>query len=57
MSAPHARLPPAPVGRQGPPARAAAFDSCRSLHSARGPLLSTTGTASLTLYPLKIHRD
>jgi hypothetical protein len=27
------RLAPAPVGRQGPPARAAAFDSCRSLRS------------------------
>jgi hypothetical protein len=50
------RLPPAPVGRQVPPARAAAFDSCRSLRDARGPLLSTTGTASTTLYPLQIHR-
>lgn len=38
------RLPPAPVGRQGPPARAAAFDSWRSLRGAHGPLLLTTGT-------------
>jgi hypothetical protein len=44
-----ARLPPAPVGRQGPPARAAAFDSWRSLRVAHGPLLSTTGTASVDL--------
>jgi hypothetical protein len=36
---------PAPVGQQGPPARAAAFDSWRSLRSAHGPLLFTTGTA------------
>lgn len=33
-------IPPrAPVGQQGPPARAAAFDSWRSLRGARGPLL------------------
>jgi hypothetical protein len=38
-------VPPAPVGQQAPPARAAAFDSWRSLRSARGPLLLTTGTA------------
>jgi hypothetical protein len=50
------RRPPAPVGRQAPPARTAASDSCQSLRSARGPLLSTTGTACLTLYPLQIHR-
>jgi len=36
---------PAPVGQQAPPARAAAFDSWRSLRSARGSLLLTTGTA------------
>jgi hypothetical protein len=36
--------PPAPVGQQGPPTRAAAFDSWRSLRAARGPLLLTTGT-------------
>jgi hypothetical protein len=36
---------PAPVGQQGPPARAAAFDSWRSLRGARGPRLLTTGTA------------
>jgi len=50
------RLPPAPVGQQGPPARAAAFDSWRSLRVARGSLLSTTGTASTTLNPMQIHR-
>jgi hypothetical protein len=32
-------IPPAPVGQQGPPTRAAAFDSWRSLRAARGPLL------------------
>jgi hypothetical protein len=37
-------VPPAPVGQQGPPARAAAFDSWRSLRGARGSLLLTTGT-------------
>jgi hypothetical protein len=37
--------PPAPVGQQVPPARAAAVDSRRSLRSARGSLLLTTGTA------------
>ena len=36
-------IPPAPVGQQAPPARAAASDSWRSLRSARGPLLLTTG--------------
>jgi hypothetical protein len=39
------RIPPAPVGQPGPPARAAAFDPWRSLRSARGPLLLATGTA------------
>jgi hypothetical protein len=48
-------LLPAPVGRQGPPARAAASDSWRSRRDARGPLLSTTGTAAPTVYPLQIH--
>jgi hypothetical protein len=38
-------VPPAPVGQQVPPARAAAFDSWRSLRGAHGPLLLTTGTA------------
>src|SRR5262249_10989896 len=33
------RCPPAPVGQQGPPTRAAAFDSWRSLRAACGPLL------------------
>ena len=45
MSAPLYVTPPAPVGQQGPPARAAAFDSERSLRAAHGPLLLTTGTA------------
>jgi hypothetical protein len=36
-------IPPAPVGQQGPPARAAASGS-GSLRVARGSLLSTTGT-------------
>jgi len=30
-------VPPAPVGQQVPPARAAPFDSWRSLRSAAGP--------------------
>jgi hypothetical protein len=38
------RIPPAPVGQQAPPARAAASDSGRSLHVARGSLLLTKGT-------------
>jgi hypothetical protein len=38
------RCPTAPVGQQGPPTRAAAFDSWRSLRAAREPLLLTTGT-------------
>jgi hypothetical protein len=38
-------VPPAPVGQQAPPARAAAFDSWRSLRGAHGSLLLTTGTA------------
>ena len=38
-------FPPAPVGQQGPPARAAA-SAVRALRVARGSLLLTTGTAS-----------
>jgi hypothetical protein len=49
------RLPPAPVGRQGPPARAAALTRERSLRSARGSLLSTTGTASRKLDTQRQH--
>jgi hypothetical protein len=37
--------PPAPVGQQAPPARAAA-SAVRALRVARGSLLLTTGTAS-----------
>jgi hypothetical protein len=40
--------PPAPVGQQGPPARAAA-SAVRAHRVARGPLLLTTGTASTVL--------
>ncbi len=40
--------PAAPVGQQGPPARAAA-SAVGALRSARGSLLSTTGTASAAL--------
>ena len=40
--------PPAPVGQQGPPARAAA-SAVGALRSARGSLLLTTGTASTAL--------
>ena len=40
-----ARISAAPVGRQGPPTRAAA-PAMRALRDARGSLLSTTGTAS-----------
>ena len=36
--------PPAPVGQQGPPTRAAA-PAVRALRVARGSLLLTTGTA------------
>ena len=39
------RVPPAPVGQQAPPTRAAAFDLWQSLRSAHGTLLLTTGTA------------
>jgi hypothetical protein len=39
----------APVGQQGPPARAAASSRGGSLRSARGSLLLTTGTASIAL--------
>jgi hypothetical protein len=42
-------VPPAPVGQQVPPARAAAFDSWRSLRGAHGSLLLTTGTGSVAL--------
>jgi len=45
-------LPPAPVGRQGPPTRAAA-PAAQALRAARGSLLSTTGTASSRLTPTK----
>jgi hypothetical protein len=38
------RIPPAPLGQQAPPARAAASDSGRSLRVARGSLLLTKGT-------------
>jgi hypothetical protein len=38
----------APVGQQGPPARAAA-SAVGALRSARGSLLLTTGTASTAL--------
>ena len=45
----HRTSPPAaPVGQQGPPARAAA-SAIRALRSARGSLLLTTGTASAAL--------
>jgi hypothetical protein len=45
----HRTSPPAaPVGQQGPPARAAA-SAMRALRSARGSLLLTTGTASAAL--------
>jgi len=40
---------PPPWANKGPPARAAAFDSCRSLRGARRPLLLTTGTGSVAL--------
>jgi hypothetical protein len=39
-------IPPAPEGQQGPPMRAAASDSGRSLRDAHGSLLLTSGTAS-----------
>ena len=39
------QTPPAPVGQQAPPMRAAALDSWWSLRVAHGPLLLTTGTA------------
>jgi hypothetical protein len=41
-------IPAAPVGQQGPPARAAA-SAMGALRSARGSLLLTTGTASTAL--------
>ena len=39
------QFPPAPVGQQAPPMRAAALDSRWSLRVAHGPLPLTTGTA------------
>ena len=42
-------IPPAHVGQQAPPARAAASDSGRSLRVARGSLLLTTWTGSVAL--------
>ena len=45
------RLPPAPGGQQGPPTRAAASDSCRSLRSAHGSLPLTPGTACRRIQP------
>ena len=41
-------VPAAPVGQQGPPARAAA-SAMGALRDARGSLLLTTGTAAITL--------
>lgn len=41
-------FPPAPVGQQGPPARAAA-SAVGALRDTRGSLLLTTGTASIAL--------
>jgi hypothetical protein len=49
------RVPPAPVGQQVPPARAAAFDSWRSLRDACGPLLLTTGTAYAPVAEKQLH--
>ena len=43
-----ASLPPAPVGQQAPPARAAA-SAVGARRVARGSLLLTTGTASAVL--------
>jgi hypothetical protein len=45
---PRPNAPAAPVGQQGPPARAAA-SAMGALRSARGSLLLTTGTASSAL--------
>jgi hypothetical protein len=42
------KLPPAPVGQQGPPARTAA-SAMGALRVARGSLLLTTGTGSVVL--------
>ena len=42
-------IPPAPVGQQVPPMRAAASDPWRSLRSAHGSPLLTTGTGSAPL--------
>ena len=49
MSAVPLRLAPPPWVNREPPARAAAFDSWRSLRSARGSLLLTTGTVYAAL--------
>ena len=43
------RIPPAPVGQQVPPTRAAASDSWWLLRVARGSLPLTTGTGSVVL--------
>ena len=43
------RSRPPPWVNKGPPVRAAAFDSWRSLRGAHGPLLLTTGTACPSL--------
>lgn len=43
-----ANVPPAPVGQQAPPARAAA-SAMGARRAARGSLLLTTGTASTAL--------
>ena len=45
-----AHLPPAPVGRQGPPTRVAA-PAAKTRRAARGSLLSTTGTDPSRLTP------
>jgi hypothetical protein len=43
-----AQISAAPVGQQGPPTRVAA-SAMGALRAARGSLLSTTGTAPITL--------
>jgi hypothetical protein len=54
MSAP-LYVTPAPVGQQGPPARAAAFDSWRSLRGAHGSLLLTTGAGCAAVVEKQQH--
>ena len=44
-----ANLPPAPVGQQAPPTRAAVSPVGMALRVARGALLATTGTAGAEL--------